>query len=359
MLNSHRQSHADRHGPGLALVCGLALASFVSLAPAQPAGQPSSSEQAPLRGPRVVDREGPAGRFGPGENANRPQAQRAQQAQQGDSVQEYLRIVRVLGSERVPEEVRLTQAQQDVIRPIAEAHAKELGAYYTTHKDTLVKAATLLGAADLAERIASAETIDAQAVQSIGERLREGARSRMANRRDAMDAPDARPDARPDGRPEPSAEQREAMQMLAGLRRGAPAGEKALTAIKATLTDEQREFIDARARQMRERVGARQGAAGAEGMNNMNGMNNMDGMPGRVWDEARPRGAASPVKSDRLGKLLEGMTAEEQDRLAEMLERRQAGEGRGAGRGEGRGQGRGEGAGEGSGQGRGQRSPDA
>lgn len=318
--------HPIRRPAILAVACGLALASFGSFAAAQP------GDDAPLRGPRVVDREGPAGRFGPGENANRQRAQ-----QQGESVQDYLRMVRVLGSERVPEEVRLTDAQQDVIRPLAEAHAKELGAYYTKHKDTLVKAATLLGATEMAERIAAAESIDAQAVQAMGERLRETMRTRAAARRggDAMEPREGEPQ-----RAEWSPEQREAMQLLGELRRGAPAGETALAGIKAALTDEQREFIDARARQVRERAQAREGEAGDRVQPRM---------PGRVFDDQqmddqamggeRPRGrAASPVKSDRLGKLLEGMTAEEQERLAEMLERRrEAGAGRGEGRGEGRG----------------------
>lgn len=310
---------------------GLALSA--SLAAAQDA------DDAPLRGPKVVDREGEPGRFGPGPNANRQQAQRSQRWQQADQMMVWGRMLRVLGSDRAPEAVRLTEAQQDVIRPIFEAHGKELSAYYTAHKGKLVEAAELLGNEQLIARLNQAETIDARQVQAMGDQLRTRTRARLAERgadragnrsgsrspeaMDGMDAMEQDNDgqrARRSARPQLSEEQRQGMRMLAELRQGAPSGDMALTKIKATLTDGQREFVEqrlARAQQAQaERARAERGQAERQAGRPQMGA----GEPRRGRAESRRQPAG--IKSQKLAEVLESMTKEEQDQLAELIERR-------------------------------------
>lgn len=317
-MNQQRRGRSVFVGSVLAVV--LAAGSAI----AQPENAP------PLRGPRV-ERDADQGtqRFTRG--------QRPGEARAGDQPvlppQALARLIRVLDSDAVEPELRLTQEQKDRIAAIHAAHAEAASKYINEHRAEIVQHLRDAGQEQLATRIENAEGLDMQGFDRVNERLRESFRGgdRPVRRRaqgengDAMMEPPALTD-----------KQREALRGLAEIRRQGP-GADLQRELGGVLTEAQRNWVRARMERLAsDRPGflenrpdqMQPGAPGAEGVRRP------DGQPprrGRLND--RPDGELMPmpmspppeagkvvVRSPRLARILENMSPEEQERLAEMIE---------------------------------------
>jgi hypothetical protein len=122
-----------RHLTTLSMIAGLATS--VSGAPAQDAGQPGAGEAdvqpiAPLQGPKVEDDRAPGtdSRFSLG-------MQRARESERPIPLRIYERELRSLESAEVEESIRLSIEQRQAIRKILQEHRRALRAFYAEHRE--------------------------------------------------------------------------------------------------------------------------------------------------------------------------------------------------------------------------------
>lgn len=259
----------------------LAAGGMVVSALAQPEGDPS-----PLRGPRVSEEaERGRGRFSENGPGRQDQARPV-------SIMLMRRAAQVLASEEAPDEVRLSEEQRVAIEERIDAYEKDMIGFLDERREEVVGHLREAGMARAAEAIErdgfTARTLEVLAQQ--------------ANRRE-------RPVNPGDEAPMMEEGHREALKALAAIWRESPAiaHQRELGAL---LTPEQREWV---AQHMR-RAMADDKAPGAG-----------PGAPGVVQDEmgiAAENPLAGIIKSRRLARLLRDMTEEEQERLADVLERR-------------------------------------
>lgn len=199
------------------------------------------------------------------------------------------RIIAALNSEEIDTSLRLTRDQQTQIESIEQDYEQALTDYYTEHREELASIMRQAGAERAAKRLEDAETLDGQTVERSLEQLRP--LFRAAERRAANDR---RPG---ENEPELTDEQRTALRRLGQIRREAP-GTEFQNELLEVLTRAQRQYVT----EKMEDLAGRRPRAQADDM--------MAAPP-----------ADSPVKSDRLARLLVDMSPEEQDMLADTIER--------------------------------------
>lgn len=256
------------------------MVSVVALA--QPEAEPP-----PLRGPRVNEEaERGQGRFSERAAGRQDQARPV-------SIAQMRRMVTALASEEAPEGVRLSEDQHAAIEEKIEAFETDMIEYLGEHQDEVVGHLRQAGMERAAGAIEEAgftpRTLEVLAQQ--------------ANRRERPATPEGDAPMMEDG-------QREALAALAEMWRESPAIAHQRE-LGAMLTPEQREWVGQRMRRDAGPQGAGPGGSGP-------------GRPGQgemgMTEGENP--LAGIIKSRRLARLLRDMTEEEQERLAEALERR-------------------------------------
>ncbi|MCW5754813.1 MAG: hypothetical protein KIT24_08935 [Phycisphaeraceae bacterium] len=266
-------------------------------------------EEPPLRGPRVErGAEEGTGRFVRGQRPDQP----AEAGVLGGPA--IVRLVRVLGSEQVDASLRLTEEQRDRIQEVMRSHAAAGAAYVGERRGEIVKLLRDAGHEVLASRVERAEGIDLQVLDRLSEELRGRARGPQLRLRGEEGISEGR-------MAEMSEAQRQAIRGLMRIRREGPAADLQRD-VADILTQAQRDW-------MRDRLAEASGGGGLmprpapppadmrEPMPGQSGAPRVGGgRPGPA-----PRDAAPVVRSERLSRLLEGMTVEEQERLADVIER--------------------------------------
>lgn len=254
----------------LAAMSGLMVSAVVW---AQPAGDPP-----PLRGPRVAEEsERGQGRFSERATGRQDQARPV-------SIVQMRRMANVLASEEAPEAVRLSEPQHAAIEDKIAAFETDMIDYLGERQDEIVGHLRQAGMERAANAIES-EGFTARTLEVLAQ---------QANRRE-------RPANAGDEAPMMEDGQRESLAALAEIWRESPAIAHQRE-LGAMLTPEQREWVASRTRQS----APGQGPAG----------------PGEMGMAENENPLAGVIKSRRLARLLRDMTEEEQERLAEALERR-------------------------------------
>lgn len=256
-------------------------------------GAQPESDPPPLRGPRVSqEAERGQGRFSERAAGRQDQARPV-------SIVQMRRMVAALAAEDTPRNLRLTQERRAAIEEKIAAFEEDMIDYLGERQDEIVG---YLRHADM-ERAAGAierEGFTGRTLEVLAQQA--GRRERPAN--PGEDAP-----MMEDG-------QRAALAALAEIWRESPAIAHQRE-LGAMLSPEQREWVA-------ERVRRASGGPGGE-------MTGGAGDGGAPRNSERPGAADAPesgnplagiLKSRRLARLLRDMTEEEQERLAEALERR-------------------------------------
>jgi len=318
LAGRRRTGHPSSTGatlPGvLALACGLVVALPVSIASAQNAnGESDGRDTGVLRGPAVERPEGvsdarSAGRFADADRASdaRSRTPRA-----------VLHVVGMLGSERMPENLRLDEDQRARVRSIMAEHNQAVRAHLAPHRERL---ASLIEQAGLDPERARAMLLgeDGPGSRRGAEQTRRG----DAPRRDVRAARDADRDR------SRTPQQVRALRELRELLQAGPSFEPVLARVRAVLTEDQRQWFDQRLKNLSSRQSdaapsERRGRArsGARTPGNADAMESGLGarenaMPGVMGVPAR-----GVLRSPRLASLLEQLDAQEQDRIADLIER--------------------------------------
>ncbi|MFN7021219.1 MAG: hypothetical protein ACK4WH_07825 [Phycisphaerales bacterium] len=308
-------------------------------APSPPAAEP------PLGGPSVTPRDVPGvqGQFG-----NSPEGTRRRMAERIPARVLRQALEAAIG-EDAPADVRATEEQWSKIREIQRDFEQRVREFLREHRDELVE---LRGS--IPPDSPAAEMLRRYGVNGQGDG---GAPRRRARGADAppMDAMDERP-RRGTGE-EPSPETRERLRELF---EAMPQPEQAMTLIWQELSPAQREAVDAKLESYRERMARQREEMYVRQMTGRDRPGAPDAAPpprrrrpdgprteprARGGDEVmappeveraappsrRPRAEAGGDRRQRLMRLFESMTPEQQDQLLERLEARmrEAGAGRG------------------------------
>lgn len=299
----------------------------------------------PLRGPRIhaPDAGARGGSFG------QRASDRARPEQSG-AMGPVARVLRLMGSDRVDASVRLSEDQQARLRELGKGYRDKLVAYLDSKREPIASVLDRIDKPDKAKAVRSGDITGEQLIGLYEQLPREIVGGRDGQRRGpglalGNDRPGARPDARPGRSPEArdemdappedpaanrrsrlretaqdqraariarlSEDQRAALREVMAIRRAGPAAKDLLDAVRGELTEDQRAYLDKQlARQRRAQAQAPRAGVRAQGDAPPPAK---DGQLGRI--------------SPRLAKMLEGMTPEQQDALAEMIEMRMGREG--------------------------------
>lgn len=314
----------------------IGLAATASLGQAEKGGQPAG---APLGGPEVSPREVPGvvGKFGEMSEGQRRMAERIPPRVMREAL-------KALNEEDAPEEIRATPEQMESFARIQREFEEDLRAYAREHREELEELRDMLPnggpAAELLRRLDGGR----------GEARRPG---RNADRRgpgDEMGEP------MQDGERARSAREipEEARQRLRELSEEMPQYEQAYTRIWEQLRPAQREAVEARLEVFRERMAKQREDAyvrqrvGKDGAAPKPGEDRARAPRDGARDEMREESMRGAPESDRarpamqrrerLMRLFESMTPEQQEQLLERLEARmrEAGVSPGAARGRAR-----------------------
>ncbi len=303
----------------VAIVCGV---SGLALAVPQSA---ESRDEPLLKGPEVKERAVPGvvNTFGESQERRR-MAERIPP--------EVLReALGVLVGEDVPEAIRATPEQEQQFRSVAERLRAATREYMAKHREELIE---LRKDANLSGR--GAQEIDRAIGRRPGEARRE--RARGADETDAAAAAPMMGDVS-------EAKQEAARQRLREIMAGAPKIEDAMTRVWEGLSEAQREAVDAKLNEYREREAKRreemyvrqrvdsrqpEGASARPGAGRPSGDDMMmqqgeGAAPGERARPARPEqpvrpNAANAQRRERLMRLFDRLSPEQQEMLLERLE---------------------------------------
>ncbi|MCC6321865.1 MAG: hypothetical protein IT438_10580 [Phycisphaerales bacterium] len=312
---------------------------------------PSPAANAPLSGPSVAPRDVPGveGRFGESADGLRRRL--------GDRIPPRV-MKQALGAilgEDAREDVRATPEQREKIERVQREFEEQLREYLRTHRDELMEVRGMMPAdspiGEMLRRYGVERPRDgAQARRRA--RAAEGGGPTEARAPEAMaDAPSDKPPARPAEQVPPEKRER-VRELLEGM----PQPEQALTRVWKELTPEQRKAVEARLNDYRERQAkaredayvkqragkdsapARPDASAPEPRGRAEGARGEPGAPPREEMMMAPESdragapadaprrnraqAAGADRRQRLLRMFEAMTPEQQDQLLERLEQR-------------------------------------
>lgn len=304
------------------VLASLLVLGMSGLAIGQPSrrGEPAPPEDPALRGPRVTEDDSAEGR-----------GQFVRDARRGTSREaiEFRILQRILGSmasDSADPEVRLSDAQREGLRNVAESHRADVDAYFVSKREEIAGHLRELGLIDLSERLRD----DGVGGERIAQAMARAPRELLAiSEPGEMMAPEQMESERNRRRELESVlasltdSQRRALRSLNVLQREAPSQEEARARAMALLTDRQRAHVEQLLDRSRGRFG--QGRASEGEMSMLSGL---DGPQG-VADEARP------VRRDRLSRLIAQLSPEQREALADYIEQRLQVRGRDARRGGG------------------------
>ena len=275
-------------------------------------------EPSPLAGPRVE-----AAQTGAQERHFAP-TERDRAARERLRARMLPGLLRELGGGRVPADLRLSEAQREKIEALRAQFHETLIAHIKSRKGEIIDALRTLGMGEEAERI---ETMERDAGAEIAEMLARAPRAIVAHltgedrmRSVERGASDRRAIFR-----SLSSEQQGALRHLIGIQRELPTEADLSDAILDVLDEAQRRFIDqridqalARARDEERRRARRDTAMSDRPTDAMESMQG-EGAEGTGLDLPSLRDRRQP---DRLDRLLERLTPEQREVLADFIERR-------------------------------------
>lgn len=330
----------------LGIVCGMG----VLCGGAVDALAQDRSPEPPLRGPRVAAPQ-PGER--PGQFGQRPGRDRAGR-EQGGQMGAMGRVLRVLGSDLADASVRLTEQQITQLRALGKEYRQRQGLYFDTRRGAIAGVLDRLDRAEIAQKVRDGTVSPDQLVEVVERLPREivGGRDRPGGL--VLGRPGDRPDAMTDDRPDRPAraqqrdqkrdpgqardrarrrpaqgdagadrrgamrerlteQQRLALRELMEVRRGGPNAENLQKQMQSILTEQQQQFVKKEMERLgRDRPGGtRRDGAGV----------GVDRRPVDAMDE-RPSKPMRAAISPRLAEVLESLSLEEQEALAEMIQRR-------------------------------------
>lgn len=311
-----------RLGVSAALLFSVVGAAAIAAQPERPAR--TRAEQPPLlRGPSVDDAgiPGTARAFSMDEMA----AGAPQRALNREiPMNEFMGAIRDLNGPTAPEGLHLTPPQREAMAAIIREHGDALREHMAGHRDELVELGEVLGfdptESQRFERVMDQRLADGErrARRSVGAETARGARGG-----ETSDAPT------PAGRsPEevvrarvgenPTPEQRGALERLRQIRTGGPSGLEAQTKAWNVLTTPQQEFVHARLEEGRARMEARRGEMYVEQMVGRAG----DAQASDRAPQRPPAPGAQGGAAQRLHRIIDELSAQEQEMLLRMIETR-------------------------------------
>ncbi len=235
-------------------------------------------------------------------------------------------LLRELSSGRAPTDLRLSESQREKIEALRAQFHETLIAHIENRKDEIIDALRTLGMGEEADRI---EELDREGGARIVEMLARAPRAIMARLvgEDRMRSVERGEFDRQAIFRSLSSEQQGALRHLIGIQRELPTEADLSDAILDVLDEAQRRFVDqridqamARARdeeRRRARRAARPGDRPADAMESMQAAGEAAG--GAMMDLPSLRDRRQP---DRLDRLLERLTPEQREVLADFIERR-------------------------------------
>lgn len=243
-------------------------------------------------------------------------------------------ILREMGSRRAPEGVRLSPQQLQQIEALRTTHDDEVNAFIQTRKPEIVANLRGLGLEEFASRIESLERVGAEQVRGMVERGPRAAMMQLVGPEKLARVESGELDRRtllysltPD--------QRTALESLNSLRQGIPGEDGFSAKMLGVLNDQQRAFVEERLTQVMGRMQRDARATGRAAPGTLAGApadaigegapgGAMGGeMSGEVGDPAdQPARLRARGTPDRLDRLLQRLTPEQREMLADMIERR-------------------------------------
>ncbi|MCB9840178.1 MAG: hypothetical protein H6809_00830 [Phycisphaeraceae bacterium] len=307
----------------LASIAGLAAIATASLAQPRSTRQDRAPEPPALRGPTVEDTTipGTARSFSMESGAATPQTRFLNREV---PMGEFLGAIRALNAPETPDDLALTPQQRETFADIVREHGRAMREHMAAHRDELVDLGQALGFSP--DQIAGAE-------RNAVDRLDFAERRAGAAARGLRDPAAAEGDAGPRGpRPEQAIrqrltenatpEQRAAAERLREIRDAGPSVLEAQTQAWNVLTEPQQAFVLERLEQGRRRAEAQRDEMYVEEMAGRLRAENAQ-RPGRPL--AAP-GASQPAQpgsaAERLHRLIDRLSPEQQERLLQMLEAR-------------------------------------
>ncbi|MEZ6235302.1 MAG: hypothetical protein R3B68_14030 [Phycisphaerales bacterium] len=307
------------------------LAAIATAALAQPrAPRPDRAPEPPvLRGPAVEDSTipGTARTFSMESGAAAPQARFLNREV---PMGEFLGAIRALNAPETPDNLALTPQQREAFAEIVREHGRAMREHMAAHRDEAESLGRILGFSP--DQIAGAE-------RNAVDRLALAERRAGAAARGPRDPAAAERDAGSRGpRPEQAVrqrlsenatpEQRAAAERLREIRNAGPSVLEAQTQAWNVLTEPQQAFVHERLEEGRQRAEAQRGEMYVEEMAGRLRAENAQRPPSRqaarplaAPDAAAPQPAPGSA-AERLHRLIDRLTPEQQERLLQMLEAR-------------------------------------
>lgn len=328
----HR-THTRRHGSTASqihaslIAAMLAFAGLASTVSAEPPPPPDRKHAHPLGGPGVddVNLPGKGRQFAQGMDMDRKPAGRAN----GHAIMQTLRS---LGGEDTPDDLRLTDDQQEQIRVIADDFREQMRDFRDQHKDEFQKLRDAAGRPERGPREGRGER---GAPDRDDNDMRTGPQNADAQRDDNAPPPPRQREGRRGPGPraernEPSADQKAARQQLRDLMSKGPKVEDFQARLWDVLTPAQRELANQRLEAFRDQAPPREGQRrrDREGRPDMQGDDNNQRGPRAADDdraERRRQAMQDPERRDRmierLRERMDTMSPEDRERAQRRLDR--------------------------------------